>query len=62
MKIVTLNKLHGNIVAVMRELNETQEPFVLTRHGRMLAMITPLPSGIESQLIAKYLEDQGITQ
>lgn len=46
-----------NAAGVIREMYEEQEPFLLTRHGKMLAVVTPLPEGIESELAGKYLSD-----
>jgi hypothetical protein len=43
MKIVTMNQLHENTSGVIQELNHTRKPFLLTRRGRLLALITPLP-------------------
>lgn len=56
-KLVTLNQLHENTAGVIRELHEKQQPFILTRRGRLLALVTPLPDGIEGQLAVEYLKD-----
>lgn len=56
-KLVTMNELHENTSGVIQELYEKQEPFILTRRGRLLALITPLPDGIEGSLIAEYLKE-----
>lgn len=57
MKTVTLNQLHENTSGVIQELHTTREPFVLTRRGRLLAVVNPLPDGIEGQLVAEYLKE-----
>jgi hypothetical protein len=59
MKVVTMNQLHENTANVIQELHSSQEPFVLTRRGRLLALVTPLPDGIEGELADQYLKDQG---
>lgn len=56
-KLVTMNELHENTSGVIQELHEKQEPVILTRRGRLLALITPLPDGVEGQLIAEYLKE-----
>lgn len=55
--LVTLNQLHENTANVIQELHEKQEPFILTRRGRLLALVTPLPVGVEGALAAEYLKD-----
>lgn len=57
MKTVTLNQLHENTSDVIQELYSSQEPFVLTRHGRLLALVTPLPDGTEDQLVSEWLKE-----
>lgn len=54
-------QLHDNTADVIRTMHENQEPFVLTRHGRLLALVTPLPDGIEGQIAAEYLKDKCTT-
>jgi hypothetical protein len=56
-KLVTMNELHENTAGVIHELHSTQVPFILTRKGRLLALVTPLPEGIEGQLAAEFLAD-----
>lgn len=57
MKLVTMNQLHENTSGVIQELHDKQEPFILTRHGRLLALVQPLPDGVEGGLIAEHLMD-----
>lgn len=56
MKVVTMAEFQRNASGFVRDMNEEQEPFVLTRHGRMMAVVTPLPDGVEAELAALYLK------
>jgi antitoxin (DNA-binding transcriptional repressor) of toxin-antitoxin stability system len=60
MKIVTLNQLHENTSGVIQELRTSQEPFVLTRRGRLLALVQPLPDGVEGVLAAEWLKENNL--
>jgi len=41
-RIVTVRELTRDTAAVLREINENNEPAIITRHGRFVALLTPL--------------------
>lgn len=41
-RIVTVRELSRDTAGVLREINDKNEPAFVTRHGRFVAMITPL--------------------
>lgn len=56
MKTVTMREFNRDAAGVIRDMYEEQEPFVLTRHGKLLAIVTPLPEGIEGELAEQWLK------
>jgi prevent-host-death family protein len=61
MKMVTMREFSQDAAGVVREMNEDQEPFVLTRHGRMVAIVTPVPDGlVEKAVASKWLKQQAL--
>ncbi len=56
-QVVTLRQLSQDTAGVIQRLYESGEPAMLTRMGRPLAVIHPLPEGVESELVARAYED-----
>lgn len=57
-RIYTLAELHLHTADVLREINESGEPAVITRHGRFLAVITPVAGiNLEGKLIGEFLKE-----
>lgn len=55
--LYTLQQLHDDTDGVIHEICESRNPAVLTRHGRFLAVVYPLPDDIIGEAIKGYLED-----
>ncbi len=52
-RIVTMRELSQRTAQVIDEINKNGKPVLLTRHGRFLAVITPLaPRQVESVVLA----------
>lgn len=56
-KVVTLRQLNQDTAGVIQRVCESGESVMLTRMGIPRAIITPLPVGIESELVAKAIDD-----
>lgn len=41
-RIITVRELTRDTAAVLREINDKSEPALVTRHGRFVALLTPL--------------------
>ncbi|WP_438470951.1 type II toxin-antitoxin system prevent-host-death family antitoxin [Streptomyces asiaticus] len=52
-RIVTVRELSRDTAGVLREINDQKEPAFVTRHGRFVAMITPLE---DQQVEARALQ------
>lgn len=60
-KIYKMRELNHRTAAVVQEINDSGQPALVTRHGRFVALITPLlHKNLEGKLIAQVLEDQGL--
>jgi prevent-host-death family protein len=44
-RVYTMTELNQQTARVLEEVNESGRPAVITRHGRFLAMLTPLAAG-----------------
>lgn len=53
-RIITVRELARDTSAVLREVNESGEPAVVTRHGKFVALIAPL-AGVKLELAALEL-------
>ena len=43
MKVVSISELRTHCYAIMREIQRTQQPVLITRFGEPAAQITPYP-------------------
>ncbi|MEV4751638.1 hypothetical protein AB0K21_35215 [Streptosporangium sp. NPDC049248] len=60
-RIYKMRDLNQRTAEVIQEINESGKPAIITRHGRFVALISPLLNkGLEGELIARYLEREGI--
>lgn len=62
MRLVTMNQLYENTSGVIQQLHDRQEPFILTRRGQVLAVLTPLPDGAEGMAVAEYLKEHDVEE
>lgn len=60
-KVVTLNALHENTSGIIRELNLTGESFVLTRRGKILALVSPVPIALQDVPVNEFLARHDLT-
>ena len=59
--LVTMRELNQNTAAVIDAVNESGQPAVVTKHGRFVALLTPLAGqNLEGRLAARLLEEQGV--
>ncbi|PZG14336.1 hypothetical protein C1J01_27315 [Nonomuraea aridisoli] len=59
MRIYKMRDLNQRTAEVIQEINESGKPAIITRHGRFVALISPLLNkGLEGELIARYLEQE----
>jgi len=49
--LVTLRELHEDTAGVLERIAASGQPGLVTRHGLFVAMINPLPPGIEGRLL-----------
>ncbi|MFF4588158.1 hypothetical protein [Streptomyces sp. NPDC001388] len=62
-KVYTMRDFAERTVDVITEINKSGVPGVITRHGRLIALITPLAGEqLEGRLIAKALLSGGERQ
>jgi prevent-host-death family protein len=47
-RVISMRELNQQTSAVIDEINKSGQPAVLTKHGRFVALITPLEERIES--------------
>ena len=53
-KVYTMRQLNQQAAAVLDEINRSGQPAVITRHGRFVAMITPLAGmKVESLVLSR---------
>jgi prevent-host-death family protein len=53
-QVYTMRELNQRTAEVMREIEEHKAPAFITKHGRFVAMITPLqPGQVESRVLAE---------
>lgn len=53
----TMRELNQNTAKVLREINESGEPALITRQGRPIALITPLADAqVESAVLGAVLD------
>jgi antitoxin (DNA-binding transcriptional repressor) of toxin-antitoxin stability system len=58
--VYTMRDLDQHTARVMAEIEKTGKPALVTKHGRFVAMITPLrPGQIESRVLAKMAREIG---
>lgn len=56
-QIYTMRDLNQRTAQVLQEINDAGEPALVTRHGRFVALITPLLNrGLERRLVAAAVE------
>ncbi len=56
-RIYTVRELNQRTAEIMREIAE-HGPAVITKHGRFVAVITPLPAGrVESAVLAAMAQE-----
>lgn len=53
----TMRELNEQTADVIRDVNERGEPAVITRQGRVVAVISPVGDGVESALIRAALQE-----
>ncbi|MEU8362154.1 hypothetical protein AB0C27_39670 [Nonomuraea sp. NPDC048882] len=60
-RIYKMRDLNQRTAEVIQEINDSGKPAIITRHGRFVALISPLLNrGLEGELIARLLEREGI--
>lgn len=53
----SMRELNQNTAQVIREINESGEPALITRQGRLVALLTPLANArVEAAVLAAALE------
>lgn len=53
-RIYTMTELNQQTARVLEEVNESGRPAVITRHGRFLALLSPLAAGqVESAALSR---------
>ena len=58
--VYTMRDLNQQTARVMSEIEETGKPAFITRHGRFVAIIKPLPPGqVESRVLAEMAREIG---
>ncbi len=58
-RVYRMRDLNQNTAGVLKDINDSGRPAFITRHGRFIAMITPLEGqNIEGRLIAALVNDQ----
>jgi antitoxin (DNA-binding transcriptional repressor) of toxin-antitoxin stability system len=62
-RIVTMRELNQHTAAVLEEINRSGRPAVVSKHGKFVAMITPLAGrSIESLVLAGDPELRDLVQ
>jgi prevent-host-death family protein len=58
--VYTMRDLNQHTASVMREIEKTGKPAFITKHGRFVAIISPLESGqVESRVLAEMAREIG---
>ncbi|NIK56831.1 type II toxin-antitoxin system Phd/YefM family antitoxin [Kribbella shirazensis] len=58
-RVYRMRDLNQHTAGVLKDINDSGRPAFITRHGRFVAMITPLEGqNIEGRLIAALLDEQ----
>jgi prevent-host-death family protein len=58
--VYTMRDLNQQTARIMGEVEKTGKPAFITRHGRFIAIITPLaPGQVESRVLAEMARDIG---
>ena len=58
--VFTLRELNQQTARIMSEIEKAGKPAVLTRHGRVIATITPIAAGqVESRVLAELAREIG---
>lgn len=58
--IYTMRELNQHTAQIMSEINKTGKPAFITRHGRFVAIISPVPpGGIESRILSEMAREIG---
>lgn len=56
--VYTMRDLNQQTARIMSEIEKTGKPAFITRHGRFVAMITPLAAGqVESRVLAEMARE-----
>lgn len=56
-QVYTMRQLNQNTAAVMAEINASNEPALITKHGRLVALIQPLEGvKVESMVLSRDSE------
>ena len=56
-RMYTMRELNQDTARVMKEINEANEPAVITRHGRFIALMFPLVhANVESRVLAAVVD------
>lgn len=56
--VYTMRDLNQRTAIIIREIEKTCKPALITRHGRFIAMITPLAHGlVESRVLAEMARE-----
>jgi prevent-host-death family protein len=58
--VFTMRDLNQQTARIMNEIEKTGKPAFITKHGRFVAMITPLaPGQVESRVLAEMAREIG---
>jgi len=58
--VYTMRDLNQRLSHVMSEIEKTEQPAFITRHGRFVAIITPLaPGQVESRVLDEMAREIG---
>ena len=58
MKLYSVRELGQQAARIMSQVEETREPAFITRHGRFVAIITPLaPGQVESRVLPEMARE-----
>ncbi len=55
--IFTMRDLNQHTARVMAGIEQSGKPALITRHGRFIAMITPLSGEVESRVLAEMARE-----
>ena len=57
--IYTMRDLNQQTARIMAEIEKSGRPAFITRHGRFVAIITPLAGEVESRVLAEMARELG---